>query len=89
MKEQLLEAGLLLGVGMTVVFCFLTLLIGGIHSIAWFARTFPEPEQASSKKHPSYTQTKNNNKTATPTTVNPTIIAAITAAVHTHRKHSK
>jgi len=85
MKEQLLEAGVLLGVGMSVVFAFLTLLIGGIHSIAWFARTYPGPETASHKAKPSY----KNNKSATPTTVSPNIVAAITAAVHAHRQQKK
>lgn len=81
MVEQLTEAGILLGVGMSVVFTFLTLLIVGIHAIAWFCRTFPSPEQTPDiRPH----QTQNNNKKAS-STVSPEIAAAITAAVHTHR----
>jgi len=34
--EQLFEAAVLLGVGMLVVFSFLSLLIGGIHVITWY-----------------------------------------------------
>ncbi|MFW8590199.1 OadG family protein [Glaciecola sp. 2405UD65-10] len=87
MTEQLLEAGVLLSVGMSVVFAFLTLLIGGIHSIAWFARTFPGPEADTNQQKTNYKN--NNNKSATPTTVSPKIVAAITGAVHAHRKHNK
>ncbi len=36
MTEQLIEAGVLLGVGLSVVFAFLILLIGGLHAIAWY-----------------------------------------------------
>ncbi|MGB3725126.1 MAG: OadG family protein [Glaciecola sp.] len=88
MTDQLLEAGILLSVGMTVVFSFLTLLIGGIHGIAWFARTFPEPQTETNKHNPRYNQSNNNNS-ATQTTVSPTIVAAITAAVNAHRQHTK
>ena len=85
MTEQLAEAGMLLAVGMIVVFSFLTLLIGGIHAIAWFARVFPEPENTSSYNKPSY-QKNNKNKRSTPTTVNPNIVTAITVAVNEHRR---
>lgn len=88
MTEQLLEAGVLLGVGMSVVFAFLTLLIGGIHTIAWIARVFPEPQSDTYNSGPSYSN-KNNNKNATPATVNPNIVAAITAAVNAHRQPKK
>ena len=54
MTEQLNEAGMLLAVGMAVVFSFLTLLIAGVHGIAWFVRVFPEPEKANSYSQPSY-----------------------------------
>jgi oxaloacetate decarboxylase gamma subunit len=81
MTEQLAEASILLSVGMTVVFAFLTFLIAGIHAIAWFCRTFPstEDELTAVKK-----QTKRTNN-VTSTAVSPHIAAAITAAVHTHR----
>lgn len=88
MTDQLLEAGMLLAVGMSVVFTFLTLLIGGVHSIAWFARQFPDNATSSTDTTKPY---NNNNKVlpSTQTTVNPTIITAITAAVHTHRRNSQ
>ena len=88
MSEQLIEAGILLGVGMSVVFAFLTLLIGGIHSIAWFARVYPAPEVAGHTKNPRYND-KNSRNNATPATLSPTTLAAITAAVNTHRQQNK
>ncbi|MFT6268464.1 MAG: oxaloacetate decarboxylase gamma subunit [Alphaproteobacteria bacterium] len=87
MTEQLAEAGMLLGVGMTVVFAFLTLLIGGIHSIAWLSNLFPYPESTSRKNsRPTYKQNKKNDSTTT--TVDPNIVAAISAAVNAHRRKS-
>lgn len=85
MTEQLSQAGILLGVGMTVVFAFLTLLIAGIHCIAWFARTFPEPEVVSHKSsQPNNNQNSNANSRSTP--VDPAIAAAIARAVNAHRR---
>ncbi|MFT4652772.1 MAG: oxaloacetate decarboxylase gamma subunit [Patiriisocius sp.] len=83
--DQLAEAAVLLGVGMTVVFVFLTLLIGGIYSIAWFAKKFPGPDEAAHKnRRPTYSQ--NNKNYSTSTTVEPRIAEAIKAAVHSHRR---
>lgn len=87
MTEQLAEAGMLLAIGMIVVFSFLTLLIVGIHCIAWFAKVFPEPEASNLYNKLSYN--KNNNKSATITTVNPKIVAAITAGVSEYRRNGK
>jgi oxaloacetate decarboxylase gamma subunit len=83
MNDQLLEAGVLLAVGMSVVFAFLILLIGGIHAIAWFCRKFPSDEVT-----PYATQNRavQNNNNKSPTSVSPQVAAAITAAVHTHRQ---
>lgn len=87
MGEQLVEAGILLGVGMTVVFAFLTLLIGGIHGIAWFSRLYPQTQDTASRNiTPKYNQ---NNKNPKPTTVDSKVVAAISAAVHTHRRVGK
>ncbi|WP_412972773.1 OadG family protein [Glaciecola sp. MF2-115] len=85
MTEQLAEAGVLLGVGMSVVFAFLILLIGGIQAIAWYCRKFPSAEivQASPRHRPTQNQSNTNNKATS--SVSPQIAAAITAAVHTHR----
>lgn len=82
MKDQLVEAGVLLAVGMSVVFAFLILLIGGIHTIAWFCRKFPSAEVI------PYTTTNpdtQNNNIKQPTSVSPQVVTAITAAVHIHR----
>jgi oxaloacetate decarboxylase gamma subunit len=89
MTEQLIEAAVLLGVGMSVVFGFLTLLIGGIQAIAWFERKFPSPVPAIK------TSNNNNNNSSTQTTVRPNqsntqnvsneVVAAISAALNIHR----
>ena len=91
MTEQLAEAGVLLGVGMSVVFAFLILLIGGIHAIAWYCRKFPSDEiiTPSPRHRATLNQTNSNlnlnlSNNAT-SSVSPQIAAAITAAVHTHR----
>jgi oxaloacetate decarboxylase gamma subunit len=85
MSDQLAEAGILMGVGMVVVFTFLTLLIGGVHAIAWFARVFPQPD-APAHRNNALKYSQNKNKNSTQTTVNPSIVKAITAAVNTHRR---
>ena len=82
MGEQLVEAAVLLGVGMTVVFAFLILLIGGVNAIAWFVKKFPEPTKGANNNAPTY----NKNTNTASSTVDPAIEAAITAAVHTHRR---
>ncbi|MFC4699877.1 OadG family protein [Glaciecola siphonariae] len=87
MTEQLIEAAILLAVGMTVVFAFLTMLIAGIKVIAWYAAQYPSPADAQNKLQ-THTQNKNNNKPSA-TTVNPDIVAAISTAVHIHRNKSK
>lgn len=84
MGEQLAEAGVLLGVGMSVVFAFLTLLIGGIHGIAWFSQLFPQEQDANS----NFNKPKYNNNTSS-STVDPAIVSAIKAAVNTHRRNGK
>ncbi|MBF7072408.1 OadG family protein [Glaciecola sp. MH2013] len=81
MAEQLMEAGVLLAVGMSVVFAFLTLLIAGIHLIAWFERAFPSPIETPSTRPRQEPKQKNDI-----TEVSPQIAAAISAAVSTHRK---
>jgi oxaloacetate decarboxylase gamma subunit len=97
MNDQLMEAGILLAVGMSVVFAFLILLIAGIHGIAWFCRKYPSAEVIPHAAHNRTIQdrttqdrttqdrtTQDNNKKS-PTSVSPQAAAAITAAVHTHR----
>jgi oxaloacetate decarboxylase gamma subunit len=85
MTEQLAEAGILLGVGMSVVFSFLILLIGGIHAIAWYCRKFPSEEAQQSSSRPRVQQNQANSSSKPTSPVSPQIAAAIAAAVHTHR----
>ncbi len=87
MAEQLLEAGILLGVGMTVVFVFLTLLIVGIHCVAWIAKQFPEPEKGNLSHSNAPPQTT-TSASKTPNALPDPIVKAITAAIHTHRREN-
>lgn len=76
----LLEAGSLMLIGMLFVFSFLGLLIIGVHLIAKFCDAFPgEAIQASPQSKPKAVQPG----------VDGNIVAAITAAVHTHRQANK
>lgn len=85
MGEQLMEAAILLGVGMSVVFAFLILLIGGVNAIAWFVKKFPEPTSSANNNAPRY----NKKANLAPATVEPAIASAISAAVHTHRRQQQ
>ena len=84
MSGQLMGSAVLLAVGMSVVFAFLVLLIGGIHAIAWFCRQYPSEEASlhTPKKRAALSQAAKNKL---PVSVSPQVAAAITAAVHTHR----
>lgn len=86
-NQLLLEAANLMLVGMVVVFAFLTLLILGVNGLASFCRRFlgqePEaPKRASVKRTPTTTQ----NQTQT---VDGQLVAAISAAVHSHRQANR
>ncbi len=74
------EAGTLMLVGMVFVFIFLTMLIGGIEVIARFCRRFPgqQPEPVSAEQ-----VVQSAPKTGAD---DPRLVAAITAAIHTHRQ---
>jgi len=81
-SEQLYEAAMLLGVGMAVVFAFLSLLIAAIKAISYFVQITSHPQ--TEVQTPQNVRLKQNSAT----TVNPDTIAAISAAVHMHqRKH--
>jgi oxaloacetate decarboxylase gamma subunit len=82
-SEQLYEAAMLLGVGMTVVFAFLSLLIGAIKAITWFVQMTSPPVSAS--KTPQNIRLKPNSATI----VSPDTVAAISAAMHMHRRKHK
>lgn len=78
----LLEAASLMLVGMVFVFSFLGLLIIGVHLIARFCEAFPGEMQEAP------INVKKNNQAVQPG-IDGNFIAAISAAVHTHRQHSK
>lgn len=81
----LIEAGSLMLIGMVFVFSFLGLLIVGIHLIARFCEAFPgetsEPLATSAKL--------SRNDQAVQPGIDGNVIAAISAAIHTHRQNSK
>lgn len=78
----LFEAGSLMLIGMLFVFSFLGLLIIGIHLIARFCEAFlgevAEPTP----------QVKRPNQAIQPG-IDGNVIAAISAAIHTHRQATK
>ena len=91
----LFEAASLMLIGMVFVFSFLGLLIVGIHLIARFCEAFPgetaEPSAhlkgPSDLKGPSANLSRNNQ--AVQPGIDGNVIAAISAAIHTHRQNSK
>lgn len=79
-QSQLFEAATLMLVGMVVVFAFLAMLIVGIKLIARFCERFPgqEPQQPVRARAPqTVTSSQGLDKK---------VVAAITAAVKTHRQ---
>lgn len=75
----LLDSAILLLVGMSVVFIFLTILIFAIHAIEWISNKLPQPEEAPIAAAPvvvAKTQEQPDAK----------VVAAITAAVHQYRQ---
>jgi oxaloacetate decarboxylase gamma subunit len=95
----LIEAGSLMLIGMVFVFSFLGLLIVGIHLIARFCEAFPgeTPEPSANLKEPSVNL---KGPSATSANLSPSnqavqpgidgsVVAAISAAIHTHRQNSK
>ncbi|MEC9062794.1 MAG: OadG family transporter subunit [Pseudomonadota bacterium] len=85
----LFEAGSLMLIGMVFVFSFLGLLIVGIHLIARFCEAFPgeTAEPSAHLKGPSANLSRNNQ--AVQPGIDGNVIAAISAAIHTHRQNSK
>lgn len=77
-SEALLEAAMLLAVGMVVVFAFLSLLILVINLIASFARRYPETNS---------NQGADTKISQSPATVSPALVSAITAAIHQYKKN--
>ena len=92
----LFEAASLMLIGMVFVFSFLGLLIVGTHLIARFCEAFPgetaEPSAhlkgpSANLKGPSANLSRNNQ--AVQPGIDGNVIAAISAAIHTHRQNSK
>lgn len=78
----LMEAASLMLIGMLFVFSFLGLLILGIHLIARFCKAIPGEDDSES------VSTSRPKHSAQPG-IDGNIIAAISAAVHTHRQSNK
>ena len=79
-SNLLIEAGSLMLIGMLFVFAFLGLLIVGVHLIAKFCEAFPGESVQELKPQP---------RRVVQPGVDGSVIAAITAAVHTHRQANK
>lgn len=77
--DLLYETFWLLIIGMTVVFSFLIMLIGGVKLIEKFCAAFPETESTNQPTYPPTSQPEESG-------VSPQIVAAITAALHQYRK---
>lgn len=76
-SSQLLEAAVLMGVGMVSVFIFLALLIVAMMLLKKVVEWFPEPEKPSA--------TPNRAPAPLTTSEQQNVIAAISAAVHQYR----
>ena len=80
--NALAEAANLLLVGMSMVFLFLSILIGAITLIAWICKLIPDESLNSAENQSNFTtRTLSNNQG-----VSPKVVAAISAAVSKHRQ---
>ena len=80
-SSVLWDSAILLGVGMSVVFVFLTILILAINVIEWACKLIPETE-ANETPAPI----KADPTSQAQASVSPQVVAAISAAVHQHRQ---
>ncbi len=78
-SELLAEAGILMLVGMVVVFLFLSMLIIAIKLLTKFAEAYPDPVPTA----------KAPIKPINSTQTSPQVIAAITAAVKQYKARNK
>lgn len=79
-SSLLMEAGSLMLIGMLFVFTFLGLLIVGVRLITICCNAFPSAEVENTIPAPRASASPNvDNK----------VVAAITAAIHTHRQNNK
>lgn len=79
-SDLLLEAGMLMLVGMVVVFTFLTMLIFAIKLLAKFAEAYPDNITQTPVR---ITPSTNSNQTS------PQLVAAISAAVKQYKARNK
>ncbi|GHB66777.1 putative oxaloacetate decarboxylase gamma chain [Psychrosphaera saromensis] len=78
-SELLAEAGILMLVGMVVVFLFLSMLIVAIKLLTKFAEAYPDPIKPK----------RNEIKPISSSKTSPQVIAAITAAVKQYKARNK
>ncbi|MXR68798.1 sodium pump decarboxylase subunit gamma [Shewanella sp. JBTF-M18] len=76
MAEQLMEALMIMALGMGLVFIFLTILIGAVNLVAW--KFAPKPNLA------PIAEASEAQVTSFPG-IDPKMVAVITAAVHQYR----
>ncbi|MFT5313173.1 MAG: oxaloacetate decarboxylase gamma subunit [Paraglaciecola sp.] len=81
LSGMLSEAATLLLVGMSVVFTFLSLLIGSVNLIAWVCAKYPEVPESLALRMPGQAV----SSSSTTQNVSPSTVAAISAAIHQHR----
>lgn len=79
-SSLLLESAMLLLVGMSVVFVFLSMLIVVVMGISKFAAKYPEPEAVNKIPERKLKPQEHQG-------ISPAVVSAITAAVHQHRKN--
>lgn len=88
----LLEAASLMLIGMVFVFSFLGLLILGIHLIAKFCSVFPgevASESVGADRMANAQQPSVEGSITDGSGIEKNVIAAISAAIHAHRKTNK
>jgi oxaloacetate decarboxylase gamma subunit len=82
---MLIEAATLMLVGMSIVFIFLSLLIGAVNFIAWICGKFPENRDKMVSKQVS----RDAAGSISTQNISPSTVAAISAAIHQHRNASE
>ena len=84
LADMLVEAATLMLVGMSMVFIFLSLMIGAVNLVAWLCAKSPESQEQSMNKQTS----RNSSSSSAKQSISPSTTAAITAAIHQHRNAS-
>ena len=81
LADMLVEAATLMLVGMSMVFIFLSLMIGAVNLVAWICAKSPESQDQSINKQYS----RNAPGSSSNQNIPPSTVAAISAAIHQHR----